>query len=977
MVKLDASSSSLALPGNQPLPLKDSNLAWYVRSGSLALFAVRVDKTGEPIAQRQFLFSVAPGEWLLGTGIFPGPEADYALVAVAYEASVLESCPLAELMTEAIAGDAAAMAGVETWILHFSTALAEHPLEAIPKGHETVFVKQSKFLSLQKHQVLTPDRDRVNWARVAQGSTLWLGLDDLELAANDPAFPVTTDLWLQAQEPTEVEMFTLGEDLNSDHLTAADLLRGIGHFHRYLFHYLKRLEQQTIASEFQQFHQRQQLTHQAITGAMGELTGVLNTDTVDVPQVGTPLLVAAGAVGRAMGIEVRPPAASIDLDRVQEPIEAIASASKFRIRRVLLTGDWWHREQGPLLAYTTDGQPCALLQSGRKGYQLFDPITLTQTPVDEAVVDALGVEAYMFYRPLPEKIDKAYEILQFAIRGHLWDIVWVVTLGVVGSLLGMVVPQATSLLVNDAIPSGDRALLWQLGLALVVTAFAKTIFQFAQGLVSLRVETAADSTLQPAVWDRLLQLHPSFFREYATGDLLLRLLSVSQIRRQLSGATQQSLLNGVFALLNLGLMFIYSVKLAMVAICVTVVTTGITFFTSFKLVGKARKQEVLDGEINSLNVELINGVAKLRVAAAEERALAAWAQIFAKRTRLTAGIQRLNDSITILTEALPLLSSVLIFWFAILALQSAQADGRAGLTIGTFLAFNSAYGTFLGGVTSLGNTVTDILGIVPLWERAQVIVRGTPETDSSKTDPGRLTGQLSLDHVTFRYREDGPLILDDVSIRAEPGEFIALVGPSGSGKSTVFRMLLGFETPLAGTVYYDGQDLAGLDIQAVRRQLGVVLQNGRIGAGSMLENITGGALVSLDEAWEAATMSGLADDIRQMPMGMHTVVSEGGTNLSGGQRQRLLIARAIVLKPNIILLDEATSALDNRTQSIVTESLDSLNATRVVIAHRLSTIRNADRIYVVQAGRVMQTGTFDELLQQAGLFATLAARQLD
>ena len=977
MVKLDTSVSTLTLAGNQPLVLEDASFAWYVLTGSLALFAVKVDDDREPISQRRYLFTVNPGEWILGTGMFAGKDANYAIIAVPYEESTLESVAIADLMSEAVEGDTAAVTGIETWILHFSAGLAEQPLSIVPKGHETVFVKHSKFLSLKQHHVLNPERDCVNWVKVSQGKTEWLGLDTLDLEATSPAFPVTADLWLQAQVPTEVEVLTLGDDLNPNELTVDDLLGGVEQFHRYLFYYLEHLEHQTTTTEFQQFRERQQLTQQVVTGAMGELTGVLNTEVVTVPQVGAPLLVAAGAVGRAMGIEVQPPAASIDLDRVQEPIEAIASASKFRIRRVLLTGDWWNREQGPLLAYTEDGDPCALLQEGRKRYVLFDPVTLSKTPVDDAIVDTLGVEAYMFYSPLPAKVSRAFEILQFAVRRHLWDIVWIVGLGVVGSLLGMIVPQATSLLVNDAIPAGDRALLFQLGLALVVAAFAKTIFEFAQGLVSLRVETAADSTLQPAVWDRLLQLHPSFFRNYATGDLLLRLLSVSQIRRQLSGATQQSLLNGVFALLNLGLMFVYSVRLAMVAVCITVLTTGITFFTSFRLVKKARSQEVLDGEINSLNVELINGVAKLRVAAAEERALGAWAQIFAQRTRLTAGIQRLNDSITVLTEALPLLSSVLIFWFAILALQGAQADGRAGLTVGTFLAFNSAYGTFLGGVTSLGNTVTDILGIVPLWERAEVIVKGTPEADSSKTDPGRLTGQLSLDHVTFRYREDGPLILDDISIRAEPGEFIALVGPSGSGKSTVFRMLLGFETPFAGTVYYDGQDLSGLDIQAVRRQLGVVLQNGRIGAGSMLENITGGALVSLDETWEAATLSGLADDIRQMPMGMHTVVSEGGTNLSGGQRQRLLIARAIVLRPNIILLDEATSALDNRTQNIVTESLDSLNATRVVIAHRLSTIRNADRIYVVQAGRVVQTGTFDELVEQEGLFATLAARQLD
>jgi NHLM bacteriocin system ABC transporter ATP-binding protein len=395
-------------------------------------------------------------------------------------------------------------------------------------------------------------------------------------------------------------------------------------------------------------------------------------------------------------------------------------------------------------------------------------------------------------------------------------------------------------------------------------------------------------------------------------------------------------------------------------------------------VRKQRKQEEIEGTINGLTVELINGVAKLRVAAAEQRAFAAWAQKYSQTLKIKSGIQRINDAVSVFNEALPLVTSVLLFWFAVVFIESAQAKGLpGGLTVGTFLAFNAAFGIFIGGATDLSNTMTDILEIIPLWERAGSILQSETESDPTKADPGRLTGRLALEHVTFRYREDGPLILDDVSVYAEPGEFIALVGPSGSGKSTVFRLLLGFETPLSGTVYYDGQDLAGLDIQAVRRQLGVVLQNGRISSAPIFDSITAGALVSLDEAWEAARMAGFAEDIEQMPMGMHTVISEGGSNLSGGQRQRLLIARSLVLKPKIILMDEATSALDNRTQSIVTESLDRLNATRVVIAHRLSTIRNADRIYVIEAGRVVQVGTFEELVNQEGLFARLVARQLD
>jgi NHLM bacteriocin system ABC transporter ATP-binding protein len=427
-------------------------------------------------------------------------------------------------------------------------------------------------------------------------------------------------------------------------------------------------------------------------------------------------------------------------------------------------------------------------------------------------------------------------------------------------------------------------------------------------------------------------------------------------------------------LLNGVLMFVYSWQLALVGVGIALVTTIVTTVASLLVIRKLRRQQELEGEINGLTVQLINGVAKLRVAMAEEWAFAAWAEQYSKRSRLKASFQLIRDNVSVFNEVLSLVTSALLFWFAAESMQKAQGSG---LTVGKFLAFNAALGIFIGGVSDLSNTLTDILAIVPLWERAKPILQAQPEYDPSKANPSDLMGRVALDGVTFRYRDDGLPILNDISLHVEPGEFVAIVGPSGSGKSTILRLLLGFETPLSGTVYYDRFDLASLDLQAVRRQLGVVLQNGRIGTGSIFENITAGALVSHEQALSAARMAGFADDIELLPMGMHTVISEGGTNLSGGQRQRLLIARALVNQPKIILMDEATSSLDNRTQAIVSESLEQLNATRIVIAHRLSTIRNADRIYVIEAGRVVQVGTFSELVNTQGLFAQLVARQME
>ncbi|BAZ26271.1 cyclic nucleotide-regulated ABC bacteriocin/lantibiotic exporter [Kalymmatonema gypsitolerans NIES-4073] len=756
---------------------------------------------------------------------------------------------------------------------------------------------------------------------------------------------------------------------------AASLPSILADLHSEFFDYLNSLQQQETETAFRQFQQREQLNRQVVDSALSKLAAVLQPQQeTEFFQQGTPLLVAAGAVGRAMGITISPPAQSDNLSRVKDPVEAIARSSQIRTRRVVLEDGWWLHEYGPLLAYNQqENRPVALLPAGRR-YVLFDPAGQSRKIVNQAVGATLAPQAYQFYRPLPKVVKNVIALFQFGIKGYQKDIVLVLVAGIVGSVLGMVVPQATALLVDNAIPDSDKSLLWQIGLLLFALLVGKTAFAMSQGIISLRVENAASGALQPAIWDRLLRLSPAFFRSYSSGDLVNRTLSVNQIRQKLSGGTQRTLLSALFALLNLVLMFVYSWQLALVGVGIALLTTIVTTVASLLVIRQLRQQQELDGEINGLTVQLINGVAKLRVAQAEERAFAAWAQQYSKRSRLKASFQLIRDNVSVFNEVLSLVTSALLFWFAT---ESIAMQQTGGLTVGTFLAFNAALGIFIGGVSDLSNTLTDILAIVPLWERAKPILHTEPEYDSTKANPGSLMGRVALDHVTFRYHDDGLPILNDVSLHAEPGEFVAIVGPSGSGKSTILRLLLGFETPESGTVYYDGFDLAQLNLEAVRRQLGVVLQNGRISTGSIFENITAGALVSHEQALEAAQMAGFADDIQLFPMGMHTVISEGGSNLSGGQRQRLLIARALVNKPKIILMDEATSSLDNRTQAIVTESLDQLNATRIVIAHRLSTIRNADRIYVLEAGRVVQVGSFVELVKQEGLFAQLVARQME
>lgn len=737
------------------------------------------------------------------------------------------------------------------------------------------------------------------------------------------------------------------------------------------------LDKHSAQSELIRLQDRQHLSRQITVEAVKELASTLESRSSNfLPEEGAPLLVAAGAVARALGMKIRPFARAEDLKRFKEPLEAIARASRIRMRRVLLQDNWWEKDCGPMVAYTQDNRPVALLPLTATRYEILDPVEKTRLKVNARRVSTLSPVAYTFYRSLPDKVITVLDVFRFALSGRVKDVQAIILAGIATTLLGMATPGATAIIIDNAIPDSNRGLLLQIGLGLLVAALVAALFQLAQGLAILRVETASDASTQAAVWDRLLNLPVSFFRQYTTGDLQSRVSSVSTIRRQLSGTTLINLISGVFTLFYLGLLLYYSASLSLAAVAVATLTAVVTTVSGVFLLGKVRPLLELQGNIFGQTVQLINGISKLHIAGAEERAFASWSKNYSRQIKLELSTQNIEDSVTLFNTVMPTLTNAILFWLTMQLFTQATTNGGAGLSVGIILAFNTAFGNFVGGTSELSNTVTEVLQVIPEWKRTQPILSTIPEVNFSQADPGTLNGKIAVRHVTFRYCENGAITLDDVSIYAQPGEFIALVGGSGSGKSTILRLLLGFEAPEIGGIYYDDKDLSGLNVEAVRRQLGVVLQNGHVMSGSIFENIAGGAMITLDEAWVAAQASGLADDITAMPMDMHTVVSEGGSNLSGGQRQRLLIARALALKPRILLLDEATSALDNKTQAIVTESLDKLEVTRIVIAHRLSTIRNAHRIYVLQAGQVVQHGSFEELAHIEGQFAQLMARQM-
>ncbi|MEM9483113.1 MAG: NHLP bacteriocin export ABC transporter permease/ATPase subunit [Cyanobacteria bacterium P01_F01_bin.116] len=964
MVLADSQSTSSdiqSINSNEVFPLLSSRL-WKVKSGRLGIFAVGW-KDGEPVGERRYLWTVNIGDLIIET---EARTCDLALIAVAFEASEIE--PIAR---EADANGDGGICGhvtipllrqVERWVGGL-TQVKGFPGRSIANVSNVVGT-----VSLEVADSYSP-KAAMMWVKPKTHKAYWLDTERFVLDPSSPLFPISRTTWVQAQDkPVDLEV--VSADRLCSKSSYKEFMQGLNLFHQYALEVIQEGWQSDRQRGEEQFTARQQLNQEVTQTTLQGLVSVLQPGSGDYLLAETPLLRVAGAVGHALGVKIEPPAESEQAQQVKEPLEAIARASQLRMRQVLLRGRWWRQDVGPLIAYTQDSRrPVALLPVQQTHYELLYA-NGKRIPVSEAIAGTIEPVAFMFYRPLPEGHLTAWDLLKFAFHGRQRDLLMMAGAGIVVTLLGMVLPQMTAVLVDDAIPFGSAGLLLQIGLALVAVAIGRACFQLVQAITTMRLETGSDVTLQAAVWDRLLKLQTSFFRDYATGDLLSRVSSITSIRRILSGSALDAILSGTFALLNLGLLFYYSGKLAALAVAVALLIMAVTVTSGALLLKKQRPMLELRGELYGLMVQLINGVSKLRIAGAESRAFAQWGNKYRRLLQIELSTQRLEDSVNVFNTIIPTVTTIALFWLA------STLVGPLELSTGRFLAFNAAFAIFIGGVTNLSLTMIDVMDVIPLWMRSQPILEAAPEVTTEKTDPGQLTGAFKVDRVRFRYRDDGPLILDDVTVEANPGEFIALVGPSGSGKSTVLRLLLGFEHPLSGTVYYDGRDMCGLNLTAIRRQLGVVLQNGHISAGSIFENISGGALITQDDAWRAAEMAGFAEDVRNFPMQLHTVVSEGGSNLSGGQRQRLIIARALALNPKLLFLDEATSALDNKTQAIVSESLDQLNVTRVVVAHRLSTIRNADRIYVIKAGRVVQVGSFDELAKQPGVFAELIKRQL-
>ena len=639
------------------------------------------------------------------------------------------------------------------------------------------------------------------------------------------------------------------------------------------------------------------------------------------------------------------------------------------MRRTVALEEGWYRDAfGPMLAVRKeDGLVVALLPKSFRGYWFVDPVTGEKRRLNRQTAGLFKRDAICFYRPLPQKKLRSADLLRYLKSClRLYDLVPVLCLTLLATLVGMLIPTVTRALTGFVLDRGNCFLLVGAASFLVAATLSSLLIQAVRGLGVTRLSLKTSLSVEAAVMARMINLPPRFFRDYSSGELSSRFRAVSQLCTLLLGSGLSMGVTSLMSLLYLTQIARFTPALAAPALLILLVVFGVGLASALLQTRVTRQAMELGAKENGLGYALITGVQKLKLAGAEKRAFSRWATAYAETAELVYDPPLFLKVSGVITTGVSLAGNLVLYYLGV----------RSGAAPSEYIAFNAAFGTVMGAFTALTGVALNLAQIKPILDMAEPILEAEPESSERKAMVSRLSGGIELVNVRFRYNETMPYVVDGMSLKIKAGEYLAIVGASGCGKSTLLRLLMGFETPEKGAIYYDGRDMRNLDLRSLRRKIGSVTQDGTLFPGDIYSNIVISAPhLTLDEAWEAAELAGMAETIRAMPMGMHTIVSEGQGGISGGQKQRLMIARAVAPKPKILMFDEATSALDNVTQKQVSDALAGLKCTRIVVAHRLSTIRHCDRILVLDKGRIVEDGTYDELISRDGFFADLVARQ--
>ena len=652
---------------------------------------------------------------------------------------------------------------------------------------------------------------------------------------------------------------------------------------------------------------------------------------------------------------------------INDTIEFICRPIGMMHRRVMLDGNWWKDGDGPVLAVFKDtGMPIALIP-GPLAFYYFKDSNGNRIRVNKKNKDIFEREAVCFYAPLPQHEISGRELVLILLRSiNRVDIVRLIVSTLTVTTVGMIVPFATNIIFSKIIPTGLLLLVYSIFILLLAVSISSYIISIARTALLGRIRQRMEVFMENAIMGRLISLPAKFFQEYSSGGLSQSVLSLNYLPTIITDAVLGPAMTTLFSIVYLVQISLFAPSLSIPAFAIFI-AEGLLLYISIKQKIKLVQAE-LEGDIatHGMVFPIITGIQRIRLSGSEERVMARWAEVYKKKAgpafKIVFPATFQNELITALT----LLGTLFVYKYG----------ASSGIAVSQFAAFQAAFGVVTAALMQFSASGIMVAYLKPTLKMIDPVIKCIPEVNGTKEMVSRLRGGIELNGVSFRYTDEQPLILNDISLKIKPGEYVAIVGRSGCGKSTIIRLLMGFEKPLSGTISYDDIPIDNIDPRSLRSNIGTVLQNGKLFVGDIFSNITISApYLTLKDAWEAAEKAGVADTIRQMPMQMNTLISEGSGGISGGQKQRLLIARAIAPKPKILILDEATSALDNITQKMVSDSLDALNCTRIVVAHRLSTIKNCDRIIVLDKGKIIEDGTYDDLIARKGFFCDLVSRQ--
>lgn len=947
--------------GNHLFPLTGCKNVWYIVQGHVDVFTSRVEEK-QAVGARTYFFTANEGELLLGMD-HREEVNDRVLIAIPSPNTKIIKIETRQLQEMASTNEFSHSLATlfDTWLEHLSQSISK---DINPRTNLLIEVDDDT--NVEANQKIR-SRKGIVWVEFLTGSALFLGMKETMEPETNLLFPVSQDSWILT-----IEASTLKTYKTADIYEQSNFLDLLENFYNVIFYCDFFNTRLNAVDEFNRLNEKTIHDSSIHSSALLKIASAMN-EKLQKTFINTqqdPLLTACRLVADKSGISITIPKQSSGEEALPLSLNDILRASRFRERKVKLYGDWWKNNNGPLLAFTNDGNlPIALIPKTASKYQYISPSENIQQDLTIEIAKTLAIQAHQFYRPFPDKPLKGVDLIGFALKDSMKDMLMILFVGLVGGGLTVLIPLITGNIFDAVIPQSDYRQLYIYTLVIFFSIVAITFFQLIRSFSMIRVETKIDFSLQSAIWDRLLNLPAHFFRKFQAGELAAKANSIMMLRKILSESVIYTLLSSAFSIFNLFLMFYYDAILSLYITSFLFLYLAYIFIIG-KKIQKHQEQIInLQNNIFGMLIQFLSSISKIKIAGAEVHAFYQWANKYSDNKKQTYQVRKLFMTITLMSTIVPLV--IILFVFGVISKQIPNT-----LSTGQFMAFFTALTITVASVLQVGMALVSYLMAIPLFDSLRPILEATPENAVLKPEVKNLTGEIEVSNVSFRYQANGPMVLNNVSMHILPGEFVAIVGPSGSGKSTLLRLLLGFETPEIGSVYYDRQDLSSFDPTSVRRQAGTVMQQAQLIPGNIASNIIGMSDATLEDAWEAARNVGLDNDIKQMPMRMSTLVSGGLSTISGGQRERIMIARAIINKPRLLFFDEATSALDNKTQKIVSNNLEKLQATRVIIAHRLTTVENADRIYLIENGEIKESGNYQELITANGKFADLVKRQL-